>query len=422
MGDTQEIHLAYVMWHFPLLSETFIQRELSALVDKGVRIAILADGVCDSQMLDDAARRLIDCTVAVLPLEQKRYREFLRYFIKVAPIRTIRTLLFLWFTRYHETNHRRFDLHVFRKSIYIAGLCKNLGITQIHSPWSDLNAITGMLASKLLNVPFTVQARAHDIHRKSYQHGFRAKFGHARSVITNTRYNVNCLAQIMGPKNSRKICHIYNGIPLEKFSYRNPVEINDRPVYLLTVARLIEQKGIDDLLLVYHDLLSEGVDFHATVVGDPEVGYESYALEMQQQCRSLDLELNVDFVGARSQREIQDYYHSSDIFVLPSKIASDGSRDIIPNVLIEAMATGLPCISTKLTGIPEIIDNGVDGILVECSDVQGLTEAILELTANFETRKKMSLNARKKVQSLFDIDLNAEEYLKVFKSAAEGAS
>ena len=409
-------HIAYIMWHFPLLSETFVQREITALKDKGINISIIADGIPDTALLDNASRALAAATTTVLPLDRVEMRGVLRRFLKRHPLRTANLLLFLLFHRYHERKTRRFDMHVFNKSVYIAGLCERLGVTHVHSPWADLNAITGLLASRLLGVPFSVQARAHDIHRKTYLHGLKEKFAYAELVITNTNYNASRLKAIVGAGSTGKIVRIYNGIPLHAFPYRTPAEIRGRPVRILTVARLIEQKGIDDLLRACSGLRRAGIDFQATVVGGPEEDREVDSEAIRRQCRDLGLDSHVGFAGNRSQREVLEHYRLADMFVLPSKIAEDGSRDVIPNVLIEAMAVGLPCISTRLTGIPEIIDDGVDGLLVAPGAVEALIEAMTELSRNHDLRRTLSANARSKVESRFDIDRNAEEYRAVFNA------
>ncbi len=407
---------AYIMWHFPLLSETFIQREITALKHRGMRITVVADAITDSDLLVEGWRRLIPGTIAILPLDQRKLSAYSRYFFRVRPLRSLNNFLFLLLHRYHDRKSYRFDLHVYRKTIYIAGVCRELGVTHIHSPWSDLNAITGLLAARLLGVPFSVQGRAHDIHRQTYKHGLKELFRYADLVITNTNYNAGYLKEIIGGNGNHGIARIYNGLPLQQFPYQAPCKIEDRPLRIVTVARLIEQKGLDDLIHVCRRLRETGIPFRAVVVGGPEEGYEKhyrYLLRMQSDYELHDI---VHFAGEKSLDQVIDYYRASDIFILPSKIASDGSRDIIPNALIEAMAVGLPCVSTRVTGIPEIIDDGVNGLLCEAGDIDGMTEAILILAKSIELRCKLSVNARQKVESHFDIDRNIDGYVQAFAS------
>jgi len=402
------------MWHFPLLSETFIQREIDALKRKGLRITIIADAVPDTSLLDDLARHLIQDTVAILPLDARKSAIFARSFVRHRPLRMANLSLFVLFHRYHEKKSYRFDREILRKAVYIAGLCLDLDVTRIHAPWADLNAWTGLLAARLLGVPYTVQARAHDLHRHSYRYGLEEKFRYAESVFTNTEYNVRELTRIMGPREARKIVHIYNGIPTGRFPYRAPKPAGDRPIRILTVARLIEQKSIDDLLTACAQLRRQGVKVFVSIIGEAEEGHEAYADRIRALRTELELEDCIEFAGARNQDYVIECHGRNDIFVLPCKIAADGSRDIIPNSLIEAMASGLPCISTRITGIPEIIDDRIDGLLVTPSQPSELADAIATLANNHALCLKLSANARRKVETRFDINKNSDRYLEKF--------
>jgi len=407
-------HVAYIMWHFPLLSETFIQREIDALKRKGLRITIIADAVPDTSLVDDLARQLIQDTVPILPLDVRRSRTFTRSFARRRPLRMANLFLFVLFHRYHEKKSYRFDREIYRKAIYIAGVCHDLGVTRVHAPWADLNAWTGLLAARLLGVPYTVQARAHDLHRRSYRYGLKEKFRYAEFVFTNTEYNVRELTNIMGRAEARKIVHIYNGIPTGRFPYRTPKPAGERPIRILTVARLIEQKGIDDLLAACAQLRQQGVRVFVSIIGEAEEGHEAYADRIRALRTELGLEDCVDFAGARNQDYVIECHGRSDIFVLPCKIAADGSRDIIPNALIEAMASGLPCISSRITGIPEIIGDRVDGLLVAPARPAELAGAIGALVNSHALCLKLSANARRKVETRFDINKNSDHYLKIF--------
>ena len=113
------------------------------------------------------------------------------------------------------------------------------------------------------------------------------------------------------------------------------------------------------------------------------------------------------------------YFRDSDIFVLPCIVAEDGSRDITPNALIEAMAMKLPVISTEITGIPEIVDNEVNGILIPPNDIKALTASIERLINQPELRKKFAEKAREKVEQRFDINKNINSYVNLFKCDLE---
>ena len=411
----KDAHIAYIMWHFPLLSETFIQREISALRSLGVRITVIADALVETPLLGNIARDLKSEAIAILPMDKRQLAGARRGFLRRRPWRYLSTRWFLAANRYHERDNRKFDKLVLDKAVYIAALCREIGITHIHSPWSDLNAVTGMIAADLLDVPFSVQARAHDIHRHSYRHGLGHVFRRARLVITNTDYNAVHLARTY-PGITPKLKRIYNGIPLDTFRYHAPRPIDGRPLALLCVARLIEQKGLDDLLKVCDRLRSRGIQYRASIIGGPEAGYEGAYNRLVSLRRALGLETDVEFAGETSHDDVVDAYRHADIFILPSRLARDGSRDIIPNAILEAMACGVPVVSTRVTGIPEIIDDGVDGLLREACDVDGIARAVVELASDSAFRQRVSRAARKKIESRFDITRNVLEYEKAYRS------
>ena len=122
----------------------------------------------------------------------------------------------------------------------------------------------------------------------------------------------------------------------------------------------------------------------------------------------------VFFSGTQRFEQVLGKYREPDIFILPSVIAEDGSRDITPNVLIEAMAMKIPVISTTVTGIPEIVENEVSGILVPPNDENALAEAIIKLIHDSNLRNELGENARKRIEERFDSNKNIGQYVDLF--------
>lgn len=419
--DAGRPRTVYVMWHFPLLSETFIQREIAALGEQGHAVTVVADALVDSPRLLAPARRLMDDAVAILPMDRARLAGYLRQFRRRCPAVLRETCRYLARQRYHQREDAPFRRHVLHKTVYIAGVCAELGATHLHAPWSDLNAVTGGLAAGLLGLPFTMQARAHDVHRTSYLHGLADTFRRAEVVITNTGYNARYLRATYGDAIA-ELVQIYNGLPLAGFPVRAPRAVQGRPLQLLCVARLIEQKGIDDLLRIADALGRRGVALRVEIIGGAEEGCEAHAEALRQLSASLGLEQVVTFLGERSLAEVVEACHRADLFVLPSRIAADGSRDIIPNALIEALATGLPCVSTRVTGIPEIVEHGVNGLLREPGDVDGMADDIVALATDLPRRQAMARQGRARVVERFDVAANVLRYVEAFAALRRAAS
>ncbi len=179
---------------------------------------------------------------------------------------------------------------------------------------------------------------------------------------------------------------VYNGIDLEKFIPADEKK-ESKLIRILCVARLMEQKGIVLLLKSCKELKEKGYNFVCNIIGSPEDIYMYHYLEIKKLHAQLKLEDKVFFLKSLPFREVLNYYNNSDVFVLPCLIAEDGSRDITPNALIEAMAMKLPVISTNITGVPEIVDNEINGILIPPNDVAALSASIGRLINQPELRK-----------------------------------
>ena len=222
-------------------------------------------------------------------------------------------------------------------------------------------------------MPFSVQARAHELHRDDAAFALRQKFSHASFIVTNTCYNESGLRSLLPQDQWHKIHRIYNGIDFADFDPPTRTIDATAAVRLLTVARLIEQKGLTLLLEACAALRDQGIDFQCDIIGGPEEPlYTGYRVKLGVLYRQLALQDRVRFLGPQSLGSVVDAYRRADVFVLPCVVAANGSKDITPNVLIEAMAMSLPVISSDLTGVPEIVSNGSSGILVPPGDVEAL--------------------------------------------------
>ena len=185
---------------------------------------------------------------------------------------------------------------------------------------------------------------------------------------------------------------------------------------LLSVATLGETKGLVYLLKSCKALKERGFLFNCEIIGGThEPLYTNYYLELKKLHRELRLEKLVSFLGAQPFDSVLERYRNADIFILPCVVAEDGSRDITPNALIEAMAMKIPVISTNITAIPEIVEDGISGILVPPNDEYSLAEAIIKLITNDKLRADLGENARKKVEERFGINKNILEYIDLFR-------
>ncbi len=252
---------------------------------------------------------------------------------------------------------------------------------------------------RLSGLPYSFTAHAKDIFHQDVQPGaLRGKIGAARFAVTVSDFNRGYLMDVLAgqPGDVRRL---YNGIDL---GYFTPDLWAERETDLiLSVGRLVEKKGFDDLIRACALLRGWGVSFRCEIIGKGEARDT-----LQSLIDGLELGDLVTLVGPKSQDKVLEAYRRASLFALPCVIASDGNRDGLPTVLLEAMATGLPAVSTNLVGVPEIIDHGVDGLLVAPGDHVALATALARLLHDQELRQRMSEAGQRKVAERFDVRSN----------------
>jgi glycosyltransferase involved in cell wall biosynthesis len=410
--------LAYFIWQYPVLSQTFVQREVAALGQSGRSVFIVSDIPADDEFTGSTISAGTGSTTCLQFTAKKTLRRYKRQFFFGHPLLYLHLFIYVFCHDYHGHKCLNLDRKLFSKAIALAALLQENGVVHVHSPWADNCALIALLASRLLGITYSVQARAHDIHRKTYLCGLGEKLNNADFVITNTEYNASHIKALMGAETTEKLHVIYNGLGLDQFQPNG--RKNSSPVLrILSVARLIEQKGLIYLLEACKILRDRGCAFTCEIIGGPESPlFMNYYVALKKLHRKLQLEDRVFFLGTQPFEQVLEKYREADIFILPSVITEDGSRDITPNVLIEAMAMKLPVISTTVTGIPEIVENDVSGILVAPNDENALADAVIKLIHDSTLRKRLGENGRKRVEERFDVNKNIRRYVDLFSGSA----
>ena len=180
------------------------------------------------------------------------------------------------------------------------------------------------------------------------------------------------------------------------------------PVLLLSVGRAVAKKGYDDLLAALA-LLPTGLEWRFVHIGGGALG-----AMLKARAERMGLSHRVEWRGALAQPKVLAAYRGADLFVLASKVAEDGDRDGLPNVLVEAQSQRLACISTNVSAIPELIEDGVTGLLIPPGDPFALAEALASLIRDPATRAQLGAAGESRVRSLFSmgpgIDVLAERF------------
>jgi len=279
----------------------------------------------------------------------------------------------------------------------------------IHTPGS-----VTLYASLVLDIGWSCSAHAKDIWT-SPDWDLQAKLGQARFVVTCTRAGFDKLRSL-SPYPAR--VHLsYHGLDLSRFASfagtrpaRDGTDAHD-PVLLLSVGRAVEKKGYD-ILLAALALLPKTLAWRFVHIG----GGEELS-KLKAQAETLGLASRITWLGSRAQEEVLAQYRESDLFVLPCRIASDGDRDGLPNVLVEASSQGLACISTTVSGVPELLSDGVNGLLVPPEDAQALSGALAKAITDPELRLRLGAAAETRVRANFDHKSSIEELTQLFRAA-----
>jgi len=295
------------------------------------------------------------------------------------------------------------DLH---QGLVVARLAAERGIDHLHAHFGNVATTVARIGGALAGVPYTFTAHARDIfHEKVDPKKLARKLADAKAVITVSDFNLRHLHGAYGSAASR-VSRVYNGLDLNRFAYAEP---RQRAPVIVSVGRLVEKKGFGPLVEACAILARRGCRFHCRIVGGGPL-----ADNLKRQIAGLGLESRVELTGPRPQEEVSRMVQESAVFAAPCVVGPDGDRDGLPTVLLEAMALGTPCVSTDVTGIPEILRDGDTGLMVPQHDAGMLAEALERLLTDADLRKRLAANARRLMEQEFDIHRNAARIRTMF--------
>lgn len=403
MLDKPVMRIGYVVKMFPRLSETFVLNEMIELERQGAEITVFSIKKPNEGRFHPQVSNLKARVYYLEDLDSKKYPVWLSRDWKSLGDSVERVWPILK-EALAEGNNTRVEQIWW--AAWLAARIHELGINRLHAHFASLPSTIADLAGRIAGVPYSFTAHAKDIYvYDMQQHQLEEKLQTAQFVVTVTEYNRRYLIDQGGSGDKVKL--LYNGINLDRFSYAPPEAREDNLV--LAVGRLVPKKGFDDLLLAFRTLLSDGVSFRCKIVGD---GPEREALESLKS--ELGLNGLVELTGPRNSDEVNAMLKQATLFALPCKAAEDGNIDALPTVLLESLAVGLPSVSTNFSGIPEIIDNGKEGLLVQDGDSVALAGAIKELLSNPARRAEFSRSGRMKAEQRFNIRNNVGTLLELF--------
>lgn len=282
-------------------------------------------------------------------------------------------------------------------------------IDHLHAHFAHDPALIAYLVHCIAGVPFSFTAHARDLYQVD-EKVLTDRIRQATAVITCCRANLEYLSQI-NPSQPSKLSLIYHGVNLRDFQ-----PVSDPRTYsvsadrlILSVGRLVEKKGFQDLFEALFLVKKRGERFQCAIYGDG-----SLRQRLSEWIKENDMNDEILLYGDCPQQELIGVFQSATLFALTPVQTEDGDRDGIPNVLLEAMAVGLPIITTAVSGIPELVDHNQNGLLYQPHDVEGISSGIIELLHNMEKREKLGRAASRKVREQFDITHSAQSLKSLF--------
>lgn len=407
--------LGYVLKGYPRISETFISNEILRLEQLGFHIKIFPMRHPRENFCHESVKS-IQAPIFYLPTHL--FRNLLSLAIPnialavKTPRRYAKALLFA-LKRFHRSRKTATFKHLLQAGFLVNNYLREKdSVDHLHGHFAHSPTSVTMFASKLSGVPFSFTAHAKDIYT-SKKEQLREKIELAEFVATCTQYNGDYLRSIAGETPTPIYC-IYHGIDTSLFSSTGARKECRQPYSLLTVARLTEKKGLPTLYSALHKLKKKGVDFRHTLIGDGDDRKKIIdlinELELQNQCQ---------WLGTQTHEEVLDHFRRSDLFILGCQIARSGDRDGIPNVLVESLAMGVPAVSTSVSAIPELIQDGNTGLLVPPGDSDSMADAIIKLLQDQALRRHIIPMGQKHVQHSFDNEKLTVKLADVFVAHAK---
>lgn len=279
------------------------------------------------------------------------------------------------------------------------------GIDRIHAHWASYPATVALIIRWLFGIRFSFTAHAYDIYLVPQL--LPAKLRGAEFVVTCARVNAAYLEKLAGPAAQQRIVVNYHGVDLGRFLPRPHPSANDQLPVIVTCGRLQIYKG-------HHVLLRACAELRQPV-RCVLIGEGPQRANLEQLARSLGIADLVEFTGPLPQDEVARRYSQATVFVLASiVVTSYGKRDVIPNVLAEAMAMQVPVVATNISGIGELITDGVSGRLVPPNEVKTLARVLDELLADSAQRQQLAAGGAHKVRAEFDRSRNIQALARLF--------
>src|SRR5213595_782369 len=399
------MRLGYLYSRYPVISQTFCDAEMLALERLGIDLEIGSI----YPPLTSLRHEHISCLRA--PIHYAPPQQILKVSQKNAKIGG------KWPRDLVDRHEQKYGTSVkaeqrARNALYFADLFARNGVDHFHVHFANRAAHTAIFLKEISGIPFSVTAHGQDFMKDLGSDDLlREICAAAEFVAAETDYSRDLLCERC-PDSAAKIHRVHNGIDLEHFPTPATATINPVP-RIISVGRFVAFKGFEDLIAACAELASRGVDFTCDIIGDGPL-HDA----LQAKIDVLNLSSRINLLGSLSQRAVLEALQAADIFVLASVTDAQGASDVFPTVILEAMASARPVVSTRLAGISELVEDRQTGVLVSPGDTSALTQALEQLLRDGELRLRYGRAGRDRIEQHFRIEDTVVPLLKLFERAS----
>lgn len=397
------LKVAYIMSRFPKLTETFILYEMLAMQQQGIQVEVYPLLREHEEVMHPEAMQF----VSVAHFQPFMSLPILRanlYFLLKKPFAYLKTLWDVLRANWGSYNFFTGVIGIFPKTVLFAYQMRADQVQHVHAHFASHPAAAGFIIHRLVGIPYSFTAHGSDLHRD--RHMLCEKVAEAAFVAAISEYNKELIVSECRGNYRQKVKVVHCGVDTEVFqarSHETPYEKGENPFMILCVGTLHEVKGQPYLIEACRLLQERGYTFECHFVGD---GPDRKLLnELVEQA---GLSSKVRFHGRLTRDEIVRLLLDADVLTVPSVPTRDGRREGIPVVLMEAMGSGVPVIASNLSGIPELVNDLLTGLLVPPRDARFLADALERYIQDPGLRRRLGNAGRAKVVEEFDLNKNAE--------------
>jgi len=385
-------NFAYLFERFPSFGQTFCYREVAELARQGVAPPMFSIRNPKDEPPQDWDARIVK-RVHYLPEEKELLDDVRKASKKRKLTPEIVAALDEW--------GRRTDFLRLYQAVYVGLRLQEMGISHVHAHFTGMAARTAFWVHRFFPVTFSFTAHANDIFApRNFEIGLDKLVDTARAIVTVSDFAKKFLQERF-PERADRIRRIYNGLNLAEFGR---ADFSSSPPLILAVGRLIAKKGFADLICACGLIAERGKSFRCEIIGEGPLENE-----LRGQIERLNLQNRVALSGAKPQGEVRQRLAAANVFVLPSISDPEGGMDKLPTVIMEAMATALPVVSTNIGGIPEMVIENETGFLLEPADASALADAIAKVIDDRLLAQRLGHAGYQRAHELFSIEKNVRE-------------